>query len=319
MSESWQPSASLDIIRQRAELLKLIRRFMDERNIMEVETPILSRSGNTDPNLVSLHTQRLDIDNNNSPPLYLNTSPEFAMKRLLASGSGSIYQITKVFRDGELGCYHEPEFTMIEWYRTGFDHHALMDESGKFLLQLGFEKSERYNYAEVFESITGLNPHTAETKKLYDTAVDNGLHQSKSNRRSLLDFLFSHCITPELKGKNPIFIYDFPVCQAALARIRNDDPPVAERFELFIDGLEIANGFHELCDAKEQLTRFQDENMMRINQGSYEMPIDHNLIEALKQGLPDCAGIAMGFDRLLMKTTGMDFISNVMVFGHDRC
>jgi lysyl-tRNA synthetase class 2 len=318
MSGNWQPSATLDTIRKRAELLKIIRQFMDERNIMEVETPILSRSGNTDPNLVSLHTQLLDVDNN-SQPLYLNTSPEFAMKRLLASGSGSIYQITKVFRDGELGRYHEPEFTMVEWYRTGFDHHALMDESEKFLLQLGFEECERYKYADVFESNTGLNPHTVDTKKLYDKAVDYGLHQSKSNRRTLLDFLFSHCITPELKGKKPIIIYDFPVSQAALARIRDDDPPVAERFEIFIDGLEIANGFHELCDAKEQLIRFQDENILRINQGLNEIPIDHYLIEALKQGLPDCAGIAMGFDRLLMKTTGMDIISNVMVFGHDRC
>jgi lysyl-tRNA synthetase class 2 len=319
MSGSWQPSATLDIIRQRSELHKIIRRFMEERNIMEVETPILSRSGNTDPNLVSLHTQLLEFDTNNSLPFYLNTSPEFAMKRLVASGSGSIYQITKVFRDGEKGRYHEPEFTMIEWYRIGFDHHALMDESEKFLLQLGFEKCDRHTYVDAFESSTGLNPHTAETKKLYDMAVNNGLTQSKSNRRTILDFLFSHCIAPGLKGKNPIFIYDFPVCQAALARIRNDDPPVAERFELFIDGLEIANGFHELCDAKEQLTRFQDENIMRINQGLVEIPIDHYLIEALKQGLPDCAGIAMGFDRLLMKTTGMDTISNVMVFGHDRC
>jgi elongation factor P--(R)-beta-lysine ligase len=303
---------------QRAALLKTIRCFMDERNIMEVETPILSPTGNTDPNIASLTTCLHSIEQKESIQLFMNTSPEFAMKRLLASGSGCIYQIAKVFRDEETGRYHEPEFTMLEWYRIGFDHHALMDETEILLRQLGYIECERKSFEEVFEKYTGLNPHLADTRELGEKAVLSGLQGTGFDRRTLLDFLFSHWVAPTLIGNRPIFIYDYPVCQAALAQIRRDSPPVAERFELFINGLEIANGFHELCDANEQLSRFQYENTMRKVQGLDEIPIDKKLIAALENGLPDCAGIAVGLDRLLIHLSGVDLISKVMTFSRDN-
>ena len=318
MTNRWQPNASFETMRQRAALLRTVRRFMDDKNIMEVETPILSHSGNTDPNLMSFMALSYHPGTTDLAPLFLNTSPEFAMKRLLAAGSGSIYQISRVFRDGEAGKHHEPEFTMLEWYRVGYDHHRLMDEIIDLLTLFGYEVTECKSYADVFESCTGLNPHLADTQALHNKAIYYGLKGTQIDRRCLLDFLFSHSVTPTLTGERPVFIYDFPVCQAALARIRNDTPPVAERFELFIDGLEIANGFHELCNPVEQRARFEDENKTRKQAGLKEVPIDINLLSALEKGLPDCAGVALGLDRLLMKITNKEAISRVMTFSHDR-
>jgi elongation factor P--(R)-beta-lysine ligase len=318
MSTLWQPSASLDMIRQRATLLKTIRRFMDERNIMEVETPILSHSGNTDPNIGSLKTLFHSPAARGPVPLYLNTSPEFAMKRLLAAGSGSIYQISKAFRDDEMGKYHETEFSMLEWYRIGLDHHQLMNEVQALLKELGYVECECHSYAEVFISCTGLNPHVADTHQLYEMALGLGMDAATTDRRTALDFLFSHRLAPALGGERPVFIYDFPACQAALARIRNDVPPVAERFELFMDGLEIANGFHELCEPSEQQKRFEADNQIRKQRGLNQIPPDRNLISALEHGLPECAGVALGLDRLLMRLAHKQSISEVMTFSNDR-
>ena len=318
MSLDWQPSASFDIIKQRATLLKTIRQFMEDRNIMEVETPVLSHTGNTDPHLTSITTCLQTAGKSPSLPLYLNTSPEFSMKRLLASGSGAIFQIGKVFRAEELGRYHQPEFTLLEWYQPGFDHHDLMDEIEDLLILLGYENSERKSYVEVFKSCTGLDPHLADNKQLHDKAVDLGLQGFNVERRELLDFLFSHSVVPALGGDRPVFVYDFPACQAALACISSNNPTVAERFELIIGGIEIANGFHELCDANEQLKRFKSENEYRKKHGLKEIPIDHHLIEALKGGMPASAGVAVGLDRLLMKIFGCNNIHEVMTFPHDR-
>jgi len=318
MSNNWQPSASLEVLKQRASLLAKIREFMAARNILEVETPVLSHAGNTDPNLNSFTTRCLSPSATLPDLLYLHTSPEFAMKRLLAAGSGSIYQICRVFRDEELGRLHQPEFTMLEWYRTGFDHHALMDEMTGLLLALGFTRVQRCSYATVFETATGLNPHLASDQQLQELSTQSGLQGRGHSRPLLLDFLFSALIMPVLGQGCPEFVYDFPVCQAALSRIRAGDPPVAERFELFIGGMEIANGFHELTDTQEQRARFEADKHLRQMQGRPEIRLDDHLLAALEHGLPDCAGVAVGIDRLLMQILGYDSIDKVVTFTYNQ-
>jgi len=314
MSHSWQPSASLEVLKQRASLLAIIREFMATRNILEVETPVLSHAGNTDPNLTSFTTRFTSPCATAAERLYLHTSPEFAMKRLLAAGSGPIYQICRVFRDEELGRQHQPEFTMLEWYRPGFDHHALMSEMGDMLVLLGLARPACRHYAPVFAAATGLDPHHATDADLQSRSTQLGLQGTDHTRSVLLDFLFSMAVMPGLGVNGPEFIDDFPVCQAALARIREGATPVAERFELFIHGVEIANGFHELTDAAEQRTRFEADNSRRQQQGHAPVPLDEHLLAALTQGLPDCAGVALGIDRLLMQILGYDSIDKVVTF-----
>ena len=291
---------------------------MDERGIVEVETPILSHAGNTDPALQSFTTILHSPFNRELQQLYLHTSPEFAMKRLLAAGSGSIYQIAKVFRNEEAGILHQPEFTMLEWYRVDFDQHKLMDEISELLEELRLGKTESRSYQQLFEERTGINPHNCNVSILCKLAMDNGLANPEQDRKMLLDFLFNHLIGSELGHDAPIFIYDYPVCQAALAQIRNDNYPVAERFELFINGMEIANGFNELRDVDEQKTRFETENEWRRKHGLPEIPLDRRLLAALKQGLPPCAGVAVGLDRLLMVLTGSRSIEEVVTFSSNR-
>lgn len=314
MNKDWQPSASFETLKHRAALLASIRAFMAGRGILEVETPILSQAGNTDPNLRSFTTTFHSPSSVQPLTCYLHTSPEFAMKRLLAAGSGPIYQICRVFRDEEAGRLHEPEFTMLEWYRPGFDHHALMDEMTDLLGILGLAGPDRKAYAAVFTSCTGLDPHTAPDAELQDRAVQKGLQGEAHPRTLLLDFLFSALVMPMLGRERPLFVYDFPACQAALARIRADTPAVAERFELFINGVEIANGFHELTDAAEQRARFVTDNQLRRERRQPELPMDENLLAALEQGLPACAGVALGIDRLLMQIMRYDSIDQVVTF-----
>jgi lysyl-tRNA synthetase class 2 len=314
VSDNWQPSASTGVLKQRAQLLKHVRDFMAAREILEVETPVLSHHGNTDANLNSFTTLLHSPSVVNPELLYLQTSPEFAMKRLLAAGSGPIYQIARVFRDAELGRLHQPEFTMLEWYRPGFDHHKLMDEMAELLLELGLTIPTRASYATVFTRVIDIDPHQADIALLQEAATSYGLQGIDNTRSVLLDFLFSHLVAPELGKLEPIFVYDFPVCQAALARIRADQPAVAERFELFIAGMEIANGFHELSDVKEQKRRFEHDNSLRQAKGLAEVKIDEYMLAALAHGLPDCAGVALGIDRLLMAILGYDSINKVVSF-----
>lgn len=314
MKKDWQPAASFETLKHRAALLSSIRAFMAERGILEVETPILSRAGNTDPNLHSFSTTFHSPSSLQPLTYYLHTSPEFAMKRLLAAGSGPIYQICRVFRDEEAGRLHEPEFTMLEWYRPGFDPHALMDEMSDLLGVLGLAVPLRITYAEVFQSATGLDPHTASDAALQQCAASAGLLGEHHPRTLLLDFLFSARVMPGLGTERPLFVLDFPACQAALARIRPGPPAVAERFELFINGVELANGFHELTDAAEQRARFEADNHLRRERRQPELPVDEQLLAALQQGLPACAGVAVGIDRLLMQIMGYDSIEQVVTF-----
>ncbi len=318
MNSDWQPAASFEILKQRSRLLSQIREFMMSHNILEVDTPILSHAGNTDPNLHSMQIQVQSSSTTIADTVYLNTSPEFAMKRLLSAGSGSIYQVSRVFRNQEQGRLHQPEFTMLEWYHVGFDHHALMDELNDLLEILGLSQASRESYAEIFARHVGIDPHTGLTEALLAEAKSHGFESDGSNRSVLLDFLFNRLVSPHSGASLPELIYDYPVSQAALARIRHDTPPVAERFELFITGVEIANGFHELIDASEQRQRFDADNEHRRLLGIPEVPVDENLIAALAHGLPNCTGVAVGIERLLMAVLGYDHIDEVVSFTYNQ-
>ena len=318
MADHWQPGVSLEMLELRAALLQQIRSFMRNRGILEVDTPILSHAAVTDPNLHSFSTNFQHPAGNATRTLYLGTSPEFAMKRLLAYGSGPIYQISHVFRDAEAGRLHNPEFTMLEWYRPGFDEHRLMDETDALLMDLNISSAHRKTYADVFEQATGINPHSAEVTLLQKAARDHGLMPSMEDRAGLLDFLFNRLVAERLGHERPVFIHDYPASHCALARLNADVPPLARRFELFINGMEIANGFYELADAQEQRRRFDQDNLRRRQIGLPESPVDERLLQALSHGLPDCAGVAAGVDRLLMVMQGCDDIRKVMPFSIDH-
>ena len=310
----WQPSISRAMLLARADLLRAIRQFMQVQGILEVETPLLVHMPVTEVNIDSFRTQ---FDHPGKPQqenLYLHTSPEYAMKRLLAAGSGAIYQICKVFRNGESGDWHNPEFTMLEWYQPGYDHHALMDELNLLLQAIHLQPAGKQCYGAVFRERTQLDPHAASNKELQTCANSLGLASDVNDRATLLDFIFSHAIAPALGKDQPIIIYDFPSCQAALSRLSSSLPVVAERFELFINGMEIANGFHELTDPAEQRQRFKEDNRRRTVSGKSEMPVDERLLAALEAGLADCSGLALGIDRLLMAIHACQSIGDVMAF-----
>lgn len=314
----WRPSATREMLVRRAELLRKVRQFMDQRSILEVETPILNHCGATDPNIQSLVTTAHPPNRGSGERLYLHTSPEFAMKRLVAAGIGPIYQVTRVFRDAEIGRLHQLEFSMLEWYRPGFDHHRMMDETEELLQEVGLGPARRVTYAEAFESGTGLDPHGRDTSCLVRRAAALGFVSEPPDRSALLDFLFIELVVPRLARDGSVLLYDFPACQAALARIGSGDPPVAERFELLIDGMEIANGFHELSDSQEQRRRFESDNRKRTVAGHESVPMDERLLGALSHGLPDCAGVAFGIDRLLMAINRCERIEEVLCFPFPR-
>ncbi len=314
MSESWRPIADKQLIKLRAETYTRIRQFMAERKILEVETPVLSRATVTDVQLDSFRSKYSSPQTRADRTLYLQTSPEYAMKRLLAAGSGAIYQIAKVFRNEEQGKLHSPEFTLLEWYQPDYDHHQLMQELESFLNYFGMNHCERTSYGEVFVEHTGLNPHTCKTNELKSLAQQYGLQSTIEERSGLLDFIFSDKITSTLGNTHPLLVYDYPACQCALAKLSDNMPKVAERFELFINGMEIANGFHELTDAEEQLVRFKQDLALRKKEKLPDLPIDHLFLDALRQGFPDCSGVAVGIDRLLMAITGVKDIREVLTF-----
>lgn len=318
MSEAWRPYADKRLIKLRAETYIKIRQFMAERNILEVETPVLSHATVTDMQLNSFRSEYSSPQSNSGKILYLQTSPEYAMKRLLASGTGAIYQISRVFRNEEQGKLHNPEFTMLEWYQPGYGHHQLMQELELFLNLFAMNHCEKISYGEIFLEHTGLDPHTCDTNELKSMAQQHGLSSTIEERSVLLDFIFSDKITSTLGNTRPMFVYDYPACQCALAKLSNSTPKVAERFELFINGMEIANGFHELTDADEQLARFEQDLTLRKKENRPDLPIDHLFLDALKQGLPDCAGVAVGIDRLLMVMTGINDICEVLGFPIER-
>ncbi len=311
ISPHWQPTATLGTLRQRAEIIKKIREFFAARNVLEVETPLLSHAGVTDPHVHSITAHFAEKKR------YLQTSPEYAMKRLLAAGSGPIYQISKAFRYDETAKFHNPEFTMLEWYQPGYDHHLLMNEMDALLQTiLKTPPAERLSYAAAFENYVGINPHAIETSALAQCVQQKiQLASVVDDRNTLLDLLLTHCIEPHIGQHRPVFLYDFPVTQAALAKVRYDEiPPVASRFEVYFKGIELANGFHELQNAAEQRERFEKDLQYRAQNNMTLVPIDENFLAALTAGLPDCAGVALGVDRLIMLSLQCATIAEVMSF-----
>ncbi len=327
-SGDWRPTAALEVLKLRARLLERIRAFFSGRGVLEVETPILSVAAVTDPMLASLATRYTGPLFPHGQTFYLHTSPEFPMKRLLAAGSGSIYQICKVFRDGEAGRLHNPEFTMLEWYCVGFDHHRLMDEVAELVMPLlaptlSLADPERISYREAFQRHAGLDPHTASSADFAAVARERRISvpkdlASQNDLATWRDLLLTHVVEPRLGQGRLTFIYDFPATQASLARIQPGEPPLAARFELYVNGIELANGFHELADADEQRARFERQLHARAAGGQAVVPVDERLFAALSAGLPDCAGVALGFDRLVMLAAGARSIAEVMAFPVDR-
>lgn len=327
---AWQPTASLSMLKTRAKLLAKVRTFFAEKDILEVQTPILSQAGNTEPSIESFVTQQCENSKHIVPPAFLNTSPEFAMKRLLAAGCGSIYQITPVFRQGEQSKKHNPEFTLLEWYRTDFDHHALIGEVNaliRFIAEdfMQLERSCFFSYQDAMLKFADVDPFNASDEELQAATEKAGIDvvgmddaSVDSFRDSWLDLLMCQVVEKNLPLNCPVFIYDYPASQAALAKIRKGSPDVAERFELYINGIELANGFHELIDAEEQAERFKKQQQQRKKRALPGIPADNLLIAALKHGLPECAGVAIGIDRLLMVLTGVEHINDVLTFPFDR-
>ncbi len=312
---NWQPTYTIETLQQRGEILAKIRAFFAQRKVIEVDTQLLSRSTVTDTQLSGLSLEYL------GETFYLQTSPEYAMKRLLAAGAPDIYQMGKAFRADESGRVHNPEFTMLEWYRLGFDHFELMQETQDLLQAvLNTKPAKKITYAQIFQDHFKIDPHLASVADWQVVAKQNELDVSDSMDHAGSDtwqqLLFTHIIEPKLGFDAPVFIYDYPASQCALAKIRKDaEYPVAERFEVYVCGVELANGYHELTDWQEQQTRFEKDNAWRKAQNLPEKPIDRMLTQALKQGMPDCSGIALGVDRLIMLALNKKHLSEVLPFG----
>lgn len=304
----WQPSAKREALLARQTLNQTIRQFFAERDVLEVETPYLSQAAVCDPNIEPMQTN--DVR-------YLHTSPEYAMKRLLCAGMGDIFEIARVFRRGEAGRRHNPEFSMLEWYRVGWDHQQLMLEVADITLAM---LAPRYpslpvvklTYADAMQTYAKLDVRQASDEEVARAGIGLAGQDLDLNRDGWLDVIMSHAVEPTLPANTLVFIEDFPASQAALAKVSADDSgwPVARRFELYFNGAELANGYHELTDAAEQRRRFSAEAQGR--------PVDENLLAALAHGMPECAGVAMGLDRLLMMVLGTDNIADVLAFDWRR-
>jgi lysyl-tRNA synthetase class 2 len=303
----------------RASLCRLIRRFFDERRVLEVETPVLSAAGNTDPNIESFTTRFTGHRDAGSAERWLRTSPEFPLKRLLAEGIGDCYELGRVFRNGEAGRRHNPEFTMLEWYRLGWDHHALMREACA-LVQFALDAMGRtstvrvYSYRELFVEYFDLDPFAAGDDELAAPLAEFSIDPAGLVRDDWLDLLITLRIQPQFTADRITVVHDYPASQCALARLRDDaDITVAERFELYLGPYELANGYHELNDATEQRSRFERDNARRRERGLREVPLDENLLAVLGR-MPDCAGVALGIERLLMCLAQTDDIRNVLAY-----
>lgn len=323
MSESthWKPSAAVEALHARAALNRTIREFFIETNALEVELPILNHAPVADMNIEPIEVPATEVMHK----LYLHTSPEYSMKRLLCAGSGDIYALGKVFRAGEAGGRHNPEFTMLEWYRVGMDHQELMHEVADLLDEL-FEDSqielEGYplfiTYQQAVVAYAGIDPLNASDDAIKNLGTELAGADLELNRDGWLDMIMSHKVERTLPKNQLVFIYNYPASQAALSKINKDEEGqlIAERFEVYLNGLELANGYHELTDSVEQRARFEKELAVT------DRLIDEKLLAALsdpKSGLPDCAGVAMGLDRILMLQTGAEKISDVISFSIDAC
>jgi lysyl-tRNA synthetase class 2 len=319
----WQPSASHDALRLRARLNATIRDFFGTRGVLEVETPVLSRAGNTDPNIASFQLEFGGRTDGAPRTRWLRTSPEFAIKRLLCAGVGDCYELGRVFRDSEAGGRHNPEFTMLEWYRVGWDHVRLIGETVALvqaaLALVGHEAGARtVSYRDLYRGALGIDPFTATIQSLQAALGDVVIDPAGLRRDDWLDLLMTHRIQPAMAMDELLAVVDYPASQCALARVREGEPPVAERFELYLGPLELANGYHELGDDAEQQARFARDLEVRAVRGAALPPIDASLLAALGAGLPACAGVALGVDRLLMAMTGSEAIAGVLAFDFPR-
>lgn len=321
MQRSWQPNASVDALHQRAKIIAQIRQFFNDRDVLEVDTPLLSHGTVTDPYVSGIPALFKEHGGRDEKSVYLQTSPEYAMKRLLAAGLGSIYQICKAFRQGDVGKFHNPEFTILEWYRLGFDHHDLMNEMDELLQAiLKTEPAERVTYTDAFQKIIGIDPNSASVEELIAAAKKHGIDigSEVQDRNTWLDLLSSQCIESQLGQERPLFLYDFPATKAMLAKVRLDEsPPLASRFEVYFKGIELANGFHELQNAEEQRGRFEKDLNFRAQNKMPSVPLDERFLAALVSGIPDCAGVALGVDRLVMLALKAESLSKVISFSFD--
>jgi lysyl-tRNA synthetase class 2 len=324
-AQDWRPTASLDALKLRASLLDVARRHFAARGVLEVETPALSSAGVTDVHLDSVFAT--------APALrwrgYLVTSPEYAMKRLLAAGSGDIYQICHVFRDGERGRMHNPEFTMIEWYRVGFDIDLLMNDVEALLGAMlaphrspgAWRPAVHMSYREALRRYSGIDPFDDSIERMREVLRDRGVvppGDLGEERDAWLDLVLSTLVGPQLGQGALCFVHGYPASQAALARLRPTEPRTAERFEAYLEGVELANGFRELADPVEQRARFEADRALRAAAGRELPPIDERLLAALDAGLPDCSGVALGFDRVVMLARAAASIDEVIAFPADR-
>jgi lysyl-tRNA synthetase class 2 len=309
----WRPTASPERLALRAALLARTRAFFAARQVMEVDTPVLVNAAVTDTHIHSVPV--------GAPPVwFLHTSPEYAMKRLLAAGSGDIFQVCKVFRDAERGRWHNPEFTMLEWYRLGFDDAALMTEVEELAAVLlaphrSTAPAERLTYADALRRHAGVDAHADDCAALERAAAGHGIAcHADLDRDARLDLLMGFVVGPKLGSGRPCFVTDYPASQASLARLKPGLPQVAARFEFYLDGIELANGFHELADAGEQRRRFTADLDTRRARGQAQRPVVERLLSALESGMPDCAGVALGFDRLVALALGAARLADVMSF-----
>lgn len=334
-SQDWQPNANADMLRLRGEINRVVRDFFYQRQVLEVETPLLAQHPVSDPYIECLSCEH------QGRPYYLQSSPEYAMKRMLAAGCGDIYSLAKVFRAGESGRRHNVEFTMLEWYRDGFNDRQLMSEIETLiqtLLPVFSEHNKKVassgdqqprselavtyrSYGDLFAEHLAVDPHTASLGDLQhcvDQHLDMGDYRCE-DISTALDVLISQYIEPQLP-KGLVFIYDYPACQAALARVLPNEQGqlVAKRFEAFVDGMELANGYWELQNATEQRERFMADNKQRRESGLTEVSIDERLLAAMESGLPDCSGVALGVDRLLLQLSEAEHISEVLSFDWAR-
>ncbi len=306
----WRPTASRERLALRAQLLARTRAYFAARQVMEVDTPVLVNAAVTDTHIHSVAVP---------PAWFMHTSPEYAMKRLLAAGSGDIYQICHVARGFEQSRIHNTEFTLVEWYRLGFDLARLMDEVDELVRELCpahpalRARGERLSYREAFVRHTGLDPLDATIPQLAGVVAHLGYPQD-APRDELLDLIMGAIIGPKLGHEAPTFIYGYPASQAALARLDPADPRTAQRFELYLAGIELANGFHELAAATEQRARFTQDLQQRAQRGLAVHPMDERLLAALGAGLPECSGVALGFDRVVMLAAGAAHIREVLPF-----
>ncbi|WP_192034796.1 EF-P lysine aminoacylase EpmA [Halomonas sp. YLGW01] len=324
MATDWQPSASLKTLHDRARLMGQVRAFFAARDVLEVETPMLGHGGSTDVHLDSLSCEATTPAGRER--LWLQTSPEFHMKRLLAAGSGPIFQLARSFRDGEVGRRHNLEFTMLEWYRPGFSLTALIDETDALIrdvLPHDPGPQRRHHYRDLFRERLAIDPFTVELETLQALATEQGgLDMADAGRDDCLDLLMSLSIEPTLGVDGLEVVTDYPASQAALAR-RHQDPEdgawVASRFEVYLDGLELANGYDELTDACEQQARFHEDNADRRALGKPEVDVDERLVAALRSGMPAGSGVALGLDRLFQLALGKGSVAEVMAFSTPRC